>query len=91
MRAFACGVFLTCLATGCGSASQNQAISIDDVPKNLLEIAKEKLPDVTFDQAVSRCKRFARSYRSMNPRNFSTPFDVKFRKRIQRSETIRPQ
>ena len=54
MRAFACGVFLICMATGCGSTSQNQAISIDDVPKNLLEIAKEKLPDVTFDQAVRK-------------------------------------
>ena len=28
----------------------------------------------------SRCKRFARSYRSMNPRNFGDTSDVKFLK-----------
>ena len=54
MRTFVWGVILSCVAAGCGTASQNQAISIDDVPKNLLEIAKEKLPDVTFDQAVRK-------------------------------------
>ena len=54
MRALICGMFLFCVAAGCGGASQSQAISINDVPKNLLEIAKEKLPDVTFDQAVKK-------------------------------------
>ena len=54
MRTFFCGLFLICLSAGCGAASQNQAISIDEVPKNLLEIAKDKLPDVTFDQAVKK-------------------------------------
>ena len=32
-------------------------------------------------KVVSRCKRFARSFRSMNPRNFRDTFDVKFLKR----------
>ena len=54
MRTFACSLLLICMGVGCGAASQNQAISIDEVPKNLLEIAKEKLPDVTFDQAVRK-------------------------------------
>lgn len=48
-------LFMASAAAGCGSGAKNEAISIDQVPKNLLEIAKEKLPDVTFDQAVKKC------------------------------------
>lgn len=43
------------LMVGCGgSTAKNEAITIDEVPANLLKIAKEKLPDVTFDQAVKK-------------------------------------
>lgn len=46
---------LLCVVSGCGeTAKKNQAISIDEVPTKLLDIAKEKLPDVTFDQAVKK-------------------------------------
>jgi len=54
MRTFVFGMFLMIAAVGCGAASKSQAISIDDVPQELLEIAKEKLPGVTFDQAVKK-------------------------------------
>ena len=48
------GVILACLLVGCGERTKDKLISIDDVPKNILKIAKEKLPDVTFDQAVKK-------------------------------------
>ena len=54
MRTFLTCVILTCLLMGCGSGQKDQAISIDQVPKNLLDIAKEKLPEVSFDQAVKK-------------------------------------
>lgn len=54
MRCWIVGVILACVLMGCGGTKKHEAISIDDVPKNLLEIAKEKLPDVTFDQAVKK-------------------------------------
>lgn len=47
-------IFLICMAVGCGGGAKDQAMSIDEVPKNILDIAKEKLPDVTFDQAVKK-------------------------------------
>ncbi len=47
-------VILTLVILGCEGQAKDQAISIDEVPKKLLEIAKEKLPDVTFDQAVKK-------------------------------------
>lgn len=47
-------LFLFCLASGCGGKAKSEAISIEQVPKNLMDIAKEKLPDVTFDQAVKK-------------------------------------
>jgi hypothetical protein len=54
MRALVCGMLLMIAVVGCGGASKSQIISIDDVPKDLLAIAKEKLPGVTFDQALRK-------------------------------------
>ncbi len=54
MRQAILAVILICCAVGCGSSQQSKALTIDGVPKNLLAIAKEKLPDVTFDQAVKK-------------------------------------
>jgi hypothetical protein len=48
------GLIALCLIIGCGSTKKNEAISIDQVPENLLAIAQEKLPDVKFDQAVKK-------------------------------------
>lgn len=47
---------LVCFLLGCGSntTSKSEAISINEVPQKLLNIAKEKLPGVTFDQAVKK-------------------------------------
>ena len=54
MKNHTIGVAVICIGLGCSGASQSQAISVEDVSRNLLEIAKEKLPDVTFDQAVKK-------------------------------------
>lgn len=42
------------LVLGCGKASKHEAMSIAQVPAKFMEVAKEKLPDVTFDQAVKK-------------------------------------
>lgn len=39
-------------ALGCGGASQKRdPIPLSDVPENVMKVAREKLPDVTFDKA----------------------------------------
>lgn len=42
------------LALGCGTEPAATAIKVEDVPENLMKVAKEKLPEVTFDQALKR-------------------------------------
>ena len=42
--------------------------------------AAPKQRELGFEKVVSRYKRFARSYRSMNPTNFSDTPNVKFLK-----------
>lgn len=53
MKRFLLSMLIATVAAGC-SGAKNEVVAIDDIPKNLLEIAKEKLPDVTFDQAVRK-------------------------------------
>jgi hypothetical protein len=52
MRTVIAAVVLA-LVVGCGgSAAQNrEEIPLSDVPENVMTVAKEKLPDVTFDKA----------------------------------------
>lgn len=55
MRATLFGLMLAASAltlTGCGeSKEQKTTIEIKDVPPDIMKVAKEKLPDVTFDTA----------------------------------------
>lgn len=53
MRRWCLGIVL-CLAGGCGSEPASQLIPIEQVPEKMLKTAREKLPDVKFDQAVKR-------------------------------------
>lgn len=47
---FTSGVLL--LATGCGEIfEETEMVPIDKVPEAVMKVAKEKLPDVTFDTA----------------------------------------
>ncbi|MBI3862299.1 MAG: hypothetical protein HY290_10430 [Planctomycetia bacterium] len=41
-------------AVGCSQAPKAELLTIDKVPDNLMTIAREKLPGVTFDQAVRK-------------------------------------
>jgi hypothetical protein len=52
MRAILAAVVLAA-AVGCGGAAgQNRTdIPLSEVPENVMKVAKEKLPDVTFDKA----------------------------------------
>ena len=45
-------VVLMCLIVGCGESEPKGAnVPLKDVPEPVMNVAKEKLPDVTFDQA----------------------------------------
>ncbi len=44
-----CGVLL-----GCRDSSKDQMMPLADVPQSFLDTAKEKLPEVTFEQALKR-------------------------------------
>ena len=46
--------FVLCLAGGCGSEPASQLIPLEQVPEKMLKVAREKLPEVKFDQAVKR-------------------------------------
>jgi hypothetical protein len=51
MRAVLAAVVLA-LVIGCGGQSQKRdEIPLTEVPENVMKVAKEKLPDVTFDKA----------------------------------------
>jgi hypothetical protein len=39
------------VAMGCGGKESKEVIPLGDVPENVMKVAKEKLPDVTFDKA----------------------------------------
>lgn len=50
-------VILTLLAVvGCGGnkIEKKEPISLDQVPENVMKVAKEKLPDVKFEQALKK-------------------------------------
>jgi hypothetical protein len=41
-------------ALGCSEAPKAELLSVEKVPENLMTIARDKLPGVTFDQALRR-------------------------------------
>lgn len=51
MRRISIGLLIFAIA-GCGTGSKATSIPIEKVPENLMTIAKEKLPGVSFDQAI---------------------------------------
>lgn len=51
-RCFAC-VLMGC-AVGCSAAAKDELVPLESVPANVMDIAKEKLPEVNFDQALKR-------------------------------------
>jgi len=53
MRGFSFSVLL-CLLVGCGSAARDELVPLEEVPENIMDAARQTLPDVTFDQALRR-------------------------------------
>ncbi|MGE5193286.1 MAG: PepSY domain-containing protein [Deltaproteobacteria bacterium] len=53
MRRTCIGV-LTAVLIGCGSAPRDALVPPDEVPAQVLAAAREKLPDVAFDQVLKR-------------------------------------
>lgn len=52
MRRLPVGLLL--LVLGCSEAPKAELTPLEKVPDNVMTIAKDKLPDVTFEQAVKR-------------------------------------
>jgi hypothetical protein len=47
-----CVLFLLAvLAIGCSGEAKKKPMPMNEVPENIVKIAKEKLPDVTFERA----------------------------------------
>ena len=44
------------LVVGCAPKEEpkKEAVQLDQIPENVMTVAKEKLPDVTFDRAVRK-------------------------------------
>jgi hypothetical protein len=47
-------ILLACLIGGCGSQAREKLVPLDAVPAAVLETARQKLPDVEFEQALKR-------------------------------------
>lgn len=43
-----------CVVLGCGRAEQGSLIPLEEVPEAMMRTAKEKLPEVEFEQAIKR-------------------------------------
>ena len=39
---------------GCGQGPKAELVPLENVPENVMTVAREKLPGVTFEQAVKR-------------------------------------
>jgi hypothetical protein len=53
MRRF-CLCVLTSIGIGCGGESGGELVPLEKVPQGMVQTAKEKLPDVQFENAVKR-------------------------------------
>ena len=48
-------VLLLFVSFGCGNtAEKKEPLTLDQVPENVMKVAKEKLPDVTFERALKK-------------------------------------
>jgi len=47
-------VLLLLAAAGCGEAPKAQRLTLEEVPESVMTIAREKLPEVKFDQAIRK-------------------------------------
>jgi hypothetical protein len=48
-------IIVALMFTGCGGDSnKKEAVALDKVPENVMKVAKEKLPDVTFERALRK-------------------------------------
>ncbi len=47
-------LLLCFVAIGCEEKKKSEPVSLKDVPDNVMKIAKEKLPDVTFERAMRK-------------------------------------
>jgi hypothetical protein len=47
-------VYVLLIVVGCGQGPKAEMVPLEKVPEKLMTVAREKLPEVTFDQAVKR-------------------------------------
>jgi hypothetical protein len=53
LAAFVAGLVLL-LACGCGQENKKAAVPLDQIPENVMKVAREKLPGVQFERAVRK-------------------------------------
>jgi hypothetical protein len=47
-------MILVAVLVGCGETKKKEPVPLDQVPENVMKVAREKLPDVKFDRAVRK-------------------------------------
>jgi hypothetical protein len=51
---YALMLFLTIAMLGCNTEGKKEPVALDQVPENVMKVAKEKLPDVKFERAQKK-------------------------------------
>jgi uncharacterized membrane protein YkoI len=54
MRRMFLGMVLAVLVSACAEKPKDTLVPLEKIPENLMTIAREKLPGITFEQAVQR-------------------------------------
>jgi hypothetical protein len=54
MRYLPAFVAVLVLVCGCGQEKKKEAVVLDQIPENVMKVAREKLPGVQFDRAVRK-------------------------------------
>jgi hypothetical protein len=45
-------VLVLLLAAGCGQTKKKEPLALEQIPEEVMKVAREKLPDVKFDRAA---------------------------------------
>lgn len=52
MRQLAIALMLAVLVAGCGKAAKKEPVALDQIPENVISVAKKEMPGVTLQRAM---------------------------------------